>query len=891
MMDRLQQSLQRLVSLFRRKKMDDDLDTELGHHLELAIEENIQRGMSADEARRQAMISLGGMQQAREQHRETRGLPSLDTLLQDLRYAARGMLKNPGFTAAAAMTLALGIAVNATMFSLVSAFLLRRPPGHDVDHVAVISTINPAPGFLPDISSISVPNYLAWRTASTSFDGMAAANESVPTSLTWQNHSEAHNAAAVSTNYFSVLGANPETGRVFAEGEDQPGRDHVVILGHDLWEQQFGSDASILGRTIRLNREDYTVIGIMPSSFRLLGFTPHLWIPLTLTAADQMEAARKDRNLYLFARLKPGVTLEQARAELTTLARRAGEDFPQIEKGWGAMVRTLPDFLIHAFGISSGLTVMMAAVGFVLLIACANVAGLLLARAGGRKKELAIRLSLGASRLRIVRQLLTEGLVIALLGGGIGLLLSYWGIYFTRAGLSTQEVIRVVPMTLDTNVLLYAFAISVFSAVVCGLAPALAGSRTDVNTNLKNESRTASSGRGHSRLRKVLVTGEITVALFLLIGSVLLIHGIYAVEHQKLGFEADHLLTASVALDKTRYQDASQQIHFVQGLLPHLQQIPGAEAVAAASDLPATGPAIVTLEIKDQPELPANQRPSTQDVVVTTGYFRAAGIALLRGRTFTEMDNNNAPPVVVVSQEFVHRVLHDQDPTGKQVRLDVSGAVPVWKQIVGVVGNVKTYSESERDDPEVYEPFLQRPVAALSLMVRAAGDPNDLVSSLRRAVAQTDVELPLAYLMSMSAVIDVQKAGDAFFVKLLGTFAALALLLAAIGIYGLIAYYVGQRTHEIAIRMAMGAGGREVRRLILWEGMKMTGVGAVIGLLLALPLPTLFNAMFSGVNLHFTDTRPYFVAPIAIIIIAVLATYIPARRASAIDPMMVLKSS
>ena len=890
-MERLQQWFQRTFSFFRKSKLDHDLDAELGHHLDLAVEENLQRGMTEEEARRQALIRFGGMEQAREQHREARGLPSLEMLLLDLRYAVRGMRKSPGFTAAATATLALGIAVNATMFSMVSGFLLRRPPGRDVDRIAVISSITPAPGFLPDVNPISVPNYLAWRTAATSFTGVAVANEYVPTSLTWQNHSEAHTAAAVSANYFTVLGVNPEAGRVFAEGEDQQGRDHVVILGHDLWEQQFGSDNSILGRTIRLNREDYTVIGVMPSSFRLMGFTPHLWIPLTIAAADQTEAARKDRSLYLFARLKPGVTLEQARAEITTLARRAGEDFPQIEKGWGAMVRTLPDFLIHAFGIRSGLSVMMASVGFVLLIACANVAGLLLARASGRKKELAIRLSLGASRMRIVRQLLTEGLAIALLGGGIGLLLSYWGIYFVRAGLSSQEVIRAVPMTLDTNVLLFAFAISVFSAVVCGLAPALAGSHTDVNTNLKNEGRTASSGRGHSRLRKVLVTGEITVALFLLIGSVLLIRGIYAVEHQKLGFEADHLLTASVSLDKARYQDASRQIHFVQDLLHRLQQIPGAEAVAAASDLPATGPAMVTLAIKDQPEVPANQRPNTQDVVVTTDYFRAAGVPLLRGRTFTEMDNNSAPPVVVVSQEFVHRVLHDQDPFGKQVRLDVSGAVPVWKEIVGVVGNVKTYSESERDDPEVYESFLQRPVAAFSLMVRGAGDPNDLVSTLRNAVAQADSELPLASLMSMPAVIELQRVGDAFFVKLLGSFAVLALLLAAIGIYGLIAYYVGQRTHEIAIRMAMGAGGREVRRLILWEGMKMTGIGAVIGFLLALPLPQLFNAMFTDGNLHFSEPRAYVVAPIAIILVAVLATYIPARRASAIDPMMVLKSS
>ncbi|HEY6351080.1 MAG TPA: ABC transporter permease [Candidatus Angelobacter sp.] len=889
-MDWLQQSLQRLLSFFRRSKMDHELDAELGHHLDLAIEENMQRGLPADEARRQALIRFGGVQQAKEQHREARGLPALGTLLQDLRYAVRWIRKSPGFTAAAVLTLALGIALNATMFSLVSGFLLQRPPGREVDRVAVISSINPAPGFLPDATPVSTPNYLAWRASNTVFENIAAAHENRSVSLTWQNQSVALRAAAVSADYFTVLGVTPQAGRVFAEGEDQPGRDHVVILGHELWEQQFGSDASLLGRTIRLNREDYTVIGVMPSTFRLLGFTPQLWVPLAVRDADQTVAARKDRFLYLFARLKPGVTLEQARAEMATLARRAGEDFPGTEKGWGAAVRTLPDFLIYAFSIRSGLAVMMTAVGFVLLIACANVAGLLLARAGGRRKEMAIRLSLGASRLRIVRQLLTEGLVIAFLGGGIGLLLSYWGIHFVRASLSSSEVIRAVPFELDTNVLLFALSISVFSAVLCGLAPALSASRTDINTNLKNEGRAASTGRSHSRLRKVLVTGEITVALFLLIGSALLIRGIALVEHQKLGFQRDHLLTAGLTLDKARFKDASEQVRFVQDLIPRLQQIPGAEAAAVASDLPATGPAMVTLQIKGQPDLPANQRPSVLDVVITVDYFRAAGIPLLRGRTFTEMDNAAAPRVVVASEDFVHRILRDQEPFGKQICLDVGGATPACSEIVGVVGNVKTYSESTRNDPQVYEPFLQRPVPDFSLMMRAASDPNGLASAVRAAVAQVDVELPLTNLMSMSRVIELQGAGDEFFMRLLGTFAFLALILAAIGIYGLIAYYVGQRTHEIAIRIAMGARAQDVRRTVLWEGMKMTGIGAVIGLAIALPLPKLFQSMFADFVV-FSDPRPYVIAPVAIIVVAVLATYIPARRASAIDPMMVLHSN
>src|SRR5258705_1229356 len=431
----------------------------------------------------------------------------MGTLRSDLRLAIRMLLKKPGFTAAAVLTLALGIAVNATMFSMVSAFLLRRPPGREPERVAVVASVNPAPGFQADANPVSAPNYFAWRDANHVFAATSAANEFRTVSLSTQpspgltgqtasvGQPESLRSAAVTPNYFTVLDVSPQLGRAFADGEDQPGRDHVVILSHQLWERRFGSDASLIGHTIRLNRENYTVIGVMPANFNLLGFTPQLWTPLVLTAADQTAAAHQDRSLYLFARLKPGVTLQQARAEFTTLAHRAEESFPESEKGWGAAVRTLPDFLVYSFGIRNALALMMTTVGFVLMIACANVAGLLLARAAGRRKELAIRIALGAGRLRIVRQLLTEGMVIAFLGGSMGLLLAYWGINFLRANLTFNEAISAVPLRLDWSVLLFALAVSLVSAVLCAIAPALIASRTDVSTGLKNESRAASAGR------------------------------------------------------------------------------------------------------------------------------------------------------------------------------------------------------------------------------------------------------------------------------------------------------------------------------------------------------------------------------------------------------------
>ena len=811
----------------------------------------------------------------------------MNTFIQDFRYSLRQLLKNPGFTAIAVTTLALGIGLNATMFSMVSAILLRKPPGREPVRIAVVSTINPAAGFQADNNPVSVPNFLAWRDANHVFSEVAASNEFATVSLTAERESEAVRSAFVTANYFNVLGVNAQIGRTFSAGEDQVGQDHVVILSHELWERRFGSNPLLVGRAIRLNRENYTVIGIMPSNFRLLGLSPELWTPLAIHASDQTAAARKDRSLYLFARMKPGVTVDQARAEFAALAQRSEQGFPESEKGWGATVRTLPDFLIYGFGIRAGLAIIMTTVGFVLMIACGNVSGLLLARAAARRKELAIRLSLGAGRLRIIRQLLTEGLVISFLGGGLGLLLAYRGIAFVRTSLNFQDAFREVELSLDSNVVVFSTAVSMICALLCALAPALRASRTDVTTSLKDESRSASAGRSQTRMRTVLVTGEIAFALFLLIGTGLLFVSIFRVQHQRLGFQTDHLLTAGITLDDARYQDADHREAFVRALLPRLQQIPGAESAAVTSDLPASGSGSVTIRIQGQPDLPASQVLTALDNVVTPDYFRAGGISLLEGRPFSEQDNATSPRVVVVNQKFVDRYVHGEDVIGKQVRLEVSGAPTEWSQVVGVVNNVKTYSESVEEAPGVYEPFQQRAVGSFSVMVRSRGEPDNLISDLRTAVSQVDPELPLARLMSMTAVIDLQKAGDAFFSRMLGVFALLALLLAAIGIYGLIAYTVGQRTHEIGIRMAMGAKSQDVRRMIVRQGMKTTAIGALVGFAISLPLPKVFGSMFTSLNA--SEPRLFLLIPLLVLAVAVLATYIPARRAAQVDPIVALR--
>lgn len=811
----------------------------------------------------------------------------METFLQDLRFGLRQLRKNPGFTTIAVLTLALGIGINATMFSLVSAFLLRRPPGRDPEHIAVVSTIDPAGGFQADASAVSSPNFLAWRDANDVFSSMAAANLYSNASLSAQRESESVRSAMVTANFFNVLEVTPEFGRTFASGEDQPGQDHEVILSHELWDRRFASDPEIVGRTIRLNREDYTVVGVMPASFRLLGFTTQLWTPIVLNTADQSASAHRDRSLYLFARMKPGVTIEQARAEIAIFARQAEQSFPETEKGWGATARTLDDFLVYSFGIRAGLAILMTTVAFVLRIACANVSGLLLARATARRKELAIRLSLGAGRLRLIRQLLTEGFVIAIIGGALGLLMSYWGINFVRANLSFNDVFSALGLSLDRNVVLYCVGLSMLCAVLCALAPSLKASRAEVAGVLKDESRTASAGRSHSRLRSLMVTGEIALALFLLVGSNLLLVGISRIEHGDLGFQPAHLLTADIPLDQARYKDGNRQLAFVRDLLPRLRQIPGAQAVALVSDLPSTWTNSVTLKIEGQPDLPANQAFTALDVVISPAYFPVAGIPLLRGRIFSDLDNANATRVVIVNQKFVDRYLHGDDPLGKQIRLDVTGVAPAWAQIVGIVGNVRTNSEEPGEDPEVYEPFLQRPVASFSLMLRAANDPASLASAMRSAVAEIDPELPLSHVMSMAMVIQRQRNGNPFFLGVLSSFAAMALLLSAIGIYGLIAYSVGQRTHEIGIRMALGARKHDVLRMILRQGIRMAAIGGAIGLAIALPLPKVFSAIFYGWK--FSEPRIYLFVPFVILLVSILASYIPARRAARVDPMRALR--
>ena len=877
------------MRLFSRRHRYDDLTVSISEHIAERAEELMEDGMPRAEAEQTARREFGNVALIEQRSREAWQWPTAESLFGDVRFALRQLIKFPGFTVTAVATLALGIAVNATMFSMVSAFVLPQLPGRDLESIMVVSSVNPDASFQADTSPVSPPNYFAWGNDTRVFSAVTAANEYLTGSLSEPGKQpEAVTYAAVSANYFSVFGVSPQLGRAFVAGEDEPGHDHVLILSHGLWERHFGSDPSIVGRSVRLNREDYVVAGVMPAEFRLLGFPPQLWTPLTLTAADRTPSERKNRYLYIFARLAPGITLKQARAQVDIDAHRSQQDFPGTESRWGASVRRMPDFLIHNFNIGTALAVIMTVVGFVLLIACANVAGLLLTRAVGRQKELAVRVSLGASRVRVVRQLLTEGFVIALLGGGVGLFLTYIGIDLIRAGLRFNDAISAVPIRLDTHVLVFVALVSLLTAVVTSVAPALKASRTAINTDLKSESRGGTSGQAHNRLRVMLVGAEIAIALFLLIGSCVLIHGVYLLDHQELGFNHSHLLTAAVVLHKPRYADSPNQNQFARSLVTQMQQLAGVKYAALASDLPAFGAASVSIHIKGQQESRSNEQNTAADVVVTPDYFQVIGASLLSGRAFSDHDDATAPRVVVVNQEFVHKYFQDHDPVGKQIQLDISGAPAVWSEIVGVVRNVKSDTLEPGTKPQVYESYVQRPVASFSLMLRSAMDPASLTPALRHVVAQLDPELPLLRVMSMDSVIEASRNGNPLFTRLLATFAILALALSAIGIYGLIAYTVGQRTHEIGIRLALGAKPSDISRMILRLGCKVAAVGSAIGFTMALPLPKVFDAIFGLIQFGAPAIYPIVLAVMLMVVFC--ATLGPAQRATRVDATRALRN-
>lgn len=818
----------------------------------------------------------------------------METLLQDVRFGLRTLRSNPGFTAVAVVTLALGIAANTTIFSAVNGLMLRPPRIKDPAGVVVVVTVDPAkgPGWGWDRQPVSASDFVAWREQSHAFEDMVASEWS-DFALTRKGDPERLSGTRVSASYFQMLGVSPALGRTFLPDEDQPGHAQVVILSDALWQRRFGSSPNVVGTTVRLNDESYTVIGVMPSSYRLGVYGPQLWTPLVFAPESILPAARGNRSLEVLARLKSGVSVEAAKAEMAALAQRSDQTYPGTTKGWGARAMSIQHYIADEFRI--GMRLQMGVVIFVLLIACANIASLQLARAAGRQREFAVRAALGAGRFRLVRQLLVESLLIAFAGGGLGLLLASWGVDLFRSGLSGIDDVRSIAheLTIDHTVLAFTFGISVFAAILFGLAPAFHQTALNLQSNLKEGGRASSQSRARNRTHSVLVTAEIALALVLLIGAGFFVQESRDRGQAGFGIDPNQVLTANISLSSARYKDPSKQAAFFQEAIQRLEALPGVNSAGATTLLAPglEGKHVVTFSIEGRPVLSRTERARTDYFAISPDYLRTVRVPLIRGRSFLPSDTAQAPPVALVNQAFVRRYFLNEEPIGKRIRLDTSGSDrPGWSEIVGILGNVRGSLEQRNDMPQTYEPYPQKPSSVMTLVVRTRSDPAAFAPMLRRAVWGLDKDQPITRVQTMNHVIADCGAGGRLMNILMGTFAGLGLALAAVGVFGVTSYTVAQRTQEIGIRRALGAQKSEVLRMVVRKGMVLGALGVGIGLVLAAPLVWLQLGLVNDEVLPFDQRAPIFLAAVFLIsIAALLASYIPARRATKVDPMVALR--
>src|SRR6266849_2066333 len=882
-----------LKQLFSRRRLYGDLSEEIQEHLEEKIEELVASGMSRKEATYSARREFGNVMLMEEDSRAVWRWAAMEDLFMDVRFGVRMLRKNPGFTAVAIVTLALGIAVNTTMFSTVNGWMLRPPNIKDPGRVVVILSTDPAKGgYGWDQNPVSVPDFIAWRAQSQSFEDRVASHGS-DFALTGGTEPEWCDGARVSANYFQVLGVPAALGRTFLPGEDQPGRAQVAILSHELWQRRFGSNPKVIGEAVRLDGDSYEIVGIMPKGYRLGYYGPQLWTPLVFSPESILPAAREDHSLAVIARLKSGVSVETAEAEIAGLAQRSEQTYPGTSKGWGATAWPIQKYLADEFKYA--MRMHMGAVIFVLLIACANIASLQLTRATARQREIAVRAALGAGRFRLVRQLLVESLLIALAGGGLGLLLACGGVNLLRSALTWADYVRsmALEVTIDRTVLAFTLGASVCAAILFGLAPALHGTALDLHSTLKEGGRASSQSRARNRTHSVLVTAEIALALALLIGAGLAIQDFLRGLYAGFGIDPNQVLTANISLSSTRYKEPSKQADFFKNVVQHLEALPGVISAGATTTLVPSateGERVVTFSAAGQAALSRAERARTGYYAISSDYLRTQRIPLIRGRSFLPTDSVQAPPVALVDQAFVQRYFPNEEPLGKRVRLDTSALDrPDWSEIVGIVRNGKNPEVDRKEMPQVYEPSLQRPSSVMTLVVRTRSDPTAFAPLLRRAVWDVDKDQPITRVQSMNQVIADYTLAGVTMCTTMGTFAGLALGLAVVGVFGVMAYTVAQRTNEIGIRIALGAKRSDVLRMVLRKGIVLGAFGVGIGLALGATLMWLQQAS-EGAVMPFDQRAPVYLATAFLISLTVLlASYIPARRATKVDPIVALR--
>lgn len=857
-----------------------ELDREIGSLLQIHFDENLKAGMTPEEANRQAALAIGGVQSVKEAVREMWTLRWLDSTVQDLKYAVRGLLRSPGFSAAAVLSLALGLGGSIAIFTVVDNLLLRPLPYRDPGGLVMLWENNLDRSALFNV--VSPGNYLNWKAQSDAFETMSAFL-TVRSVLSDGSRVEELGRQAMTAELLPSLGVQPIRGRLFTAEEDKPGRDSVLLISYRVWQNWFGGDENIIGRKVQINSTGREIIGVMPRGFYFRDRDVDLWEPLGLDPArDYFRTA--GRYLLACGRLKPGVKVVQAQSRLDIVAKRLEAANPEFDKNWGVMVEPLRDSLVR--DVKPSLLILLGAVGLLLAVACSNVANLLLARCVARRREIAVRASLGAGRWRVIRQLITESVVVGLAGGLIGLLLARWEV-LGLLELAPKEMTRSAGIQIDLRVILGAFALSLLTGILFGLAPALAASRGNLAGAMQEDSR--SSIGGGRRLRDWLVGAEVALSIVLLAGAGLLFRSFVRLQSVDPGLDASHMLTFQVSIPAARYPEVHKRTQFYQRLLEEIERLPGVRSASAVSYLPFSGLASGTwVGIGGRPPAKPGEELSGTIRTVMPGYFRTMGIPIRSGRDFTEADNlEKAPFRFIVNETFVRKYLPGEQPLGKTINADMDNVNP-FGEIIGVVGDVREGSLDQEPSPTVYYPLEHLSYTSMVVVARTAGDPAAIAEASRRIVLDIDPAQPISNVRTMQAVLGETMARNRFSMVLLAAFSVCALTLAAVGIYGVLAYSVGERTREIGIRVALGANPLTISLMVLRAGGRVVLIGMSAGLAGALAAAGVLSKLLYGIQPR--DPFTFAIVPVVLTTVALLAAYVPARRAARLEPMAALRT-
>jgi putative ABC transport system permease protein len=874
----------RFRSVFLKSRVEQELSDELRFHLEELIEEKVAKGMMPRDARYAALRELGGVDQIKEECRDMRRVSYIENFLQDVRYGLRQLRRNPGFTAVAVLTLALGIGANTAIFSVVNAVLLRPLPFVHPEQLVQVFQALPQQSITG--AGVSYPNFIDWSRQSRVFKEIAAVRRGAFT-LTGKGEPTYVNTANVTSSLFSLTGARPISGRTLLLEDDKPGAEPVVVMSEGLWRQRFGSDPSVVGTAIVLDKDPFTVVGIMPGDFRFPYQHPavQLWIPISQDPVFK-DLFQRRAGHYLdtvIGRLKPGVSLAQAQTEFSAIMDRLAQEYPDANRGWS--VRLVPLHRQLVGNVRAGLLIALGAAGMVLLIACANVGTLLLARAVNRSREICVRTALGASRMRITRQLLTESVLLSLSGGVAAVLIGYWADRVLMQFLP-GDFPQIHETRVDVWVLAFTLVLSILAGIVFGLAPALHSSKGTLQESVKEGSWGSSEGRRGRNLRSALVVSEVALATLLLIATGLLLRSFERLQNVDLGFNPEHLLRADVSLPKSQYSKADQWVSFFGSLVDGLKAQPGVLGGAVALPLPPSGSGFsFGFAIEGRTPTEPGEGPSANYSAVSPDYFHVMQIPLLQGRLFTEHDTPVSPKVCIISESMARRYFPQEDPLGK--RLTFGYQARVAREIVGVVRDVRQTSLTELHDPVMYVPYTQDPWWAMAIVLRGVGSPAALATELRAQVHTLDKDLPVADVQPLTQEIYESSAQPRFRTLLLGLFGLMALVLAAAGIYGVVSYDVGHRSHEFGIRMALGARRGDLLKQVLKEGMALTAMGLGVGLAGAWFASRAIASLLFEVNAR--DLATFVTSAVLLAGVALFACLVPARRATKLDPMVALR--